>query len=275
MERVGEHPVNAGPLAVRWLAYELGPARAGVTGTARIALENAGSATWRSRGANRRAARVSLARPAGQPDRLGWNPRRAAAAGRARRDDRARRSARGPRPPGRLSPLLRPRRGVPVLVRRGRLGDARRPGRGRAPDRRAAAHGRRRRGAGRGDDRGARGAGRSRSSSATKPRLPTRAGRAARTRLVAAAPRRPRRRVARGRRRGGGGLPPRQSRRSRRGRPAGRNPRFDRPLLFPSLLDGAGARRAARACRPTTARSGLFEGRAVVRFRPRSGRPRA
>jgi hypothetical protein len=50
VERVGEHPVNAGPLAVRWHAYEIGPARAGATGTARVALENAGSATWRSRG---------------------------------------------------------------------------------------------------------------------------------------------------------------------------------------------------------------------------------
>jgi hypothetical protein len=50
MERVGEHPVAAGPLAVRWLGHELAPARAGVVARARIALENAGSATWRSRG---------------------------------------------------------------------------------------------------------------------------------------------------------------------------------------------------------------------------------
>lgn len=49
MERVGEHPVPAGPLAVRWLAYELGEARAGVAATARLRLENAGSAPWRSR----------------------------------------------------------------------------------------------------------------------------------------------------------------------------------------------------------------------------------
>ena len=39
-----------GPLAVRWVAYELEPARAGVTGRARLALQNAGSAAWRSRG---------------------------------------------------------------------------------------------------------------------------------------------------------------------------------------------------------------------------------
>ena len=50
MERVGEHLLKAGPLAVRWLAHEVEPPRAGVTGQARLALENAGSATWRARG---------------------------------------------------------------------------------------------------------------------------------------------------------------------------------------------------------------------------------
>ncbi|MDQ3380912.1 MAG: hypothetical protein M3546_11450 [Actinomycetota bacterium] len=50
MERVGEHAVPVGPLAVRWLAYELAGARAGVEGRARVRLENAGSAAWRSRG---------------------------------------------------------------------------------------------------------------------------------------------------------------------------------------------------------------------------------
>lgn len=50
MEPVGEHPVPSGPLAVRWLAHELGGPRAGTTGPARVLLENAGSATWRSRG---------------------------------------------------------------------------------------------------------------------------------------------------------------------------------------------------------------------------------
>jgi hypothetical protein len=42
-----EHPVPAGPLAVRWHAYELGPVQAGALGHARVALENAGSAPWR------------------------------------------------------------------------------------------------------------------------------------------------------------------------------------------------------------------------------------
>jgi hypothetical protein len=50
MERVGEHAVPAGPLAVRWLAYELAEQRAGVTTRARVRLENAGTAPWRSRG---------------------------------------------------------------------------------------------------------------------------------------------------------------------------------------------------------------------------------
>ena len=50
MEPVGEHPVPAGPLAVRWLAYELPELRAGTTGTLRVRARNAGSATWRSRG---------------------------------------------------------------------------------------------------------------------------------------------------------------------------------------------------------------------------------
>jgi hypothetical protein len=50
MERVGEHPVAVGPLAVRWLAYELVEQRAGVTTRARVRFENAGTAPWRSRG---------------------------------------------------------------------------------------------------------------------------------------------------------------------------------------------------------------------------------
>ena len=48
MKRAGDHPVASGPLAVRWLAYELPQLRAGAIGLARIAVENAGSAVWRS-----------------------------------------------------------------------------------------------------------------------------------------------------------------------------------------------------------------------------------
>jgi hypothetical protein len=50
MERVGEHPIPAGPLAVRWLAYELPGLRAGAQAAATVVLRNAGTATWRSRG---------------------------------------------------------------------------------------------------------------------------------------------------------------------------------------------------------------------------------
>ena len=49
MERVGEHPVPAGPLAVRWLAYDLPEFRAGAEGDVEVVLRNAGTATWRTR----------------------------------------------------------------------------------------------------------------------------------------------------------------------------------------------------------------------------------
>jgi hypothetical protein len=48
MQPAGNHPVPAGPLAVRWLAYEVAPPRAGAVGLTRVALQNAGSAIWRS-----------------------------------------------------------------------------------------------------------------------------------------------------------------------------------------------------------------------------------
>jgi hypothetical protein len=44
---VGDHPVPAGPLAVRWHSYELEPPQAGALGRARVRLENAGTAPWR------------------------------------------------------------------------------------------------------------------------------------------------------------------------------------------------------------------------------------
>ena len=43
------HAVPAGPLAVRWLAHDLPPQRAGATTIGTIDLENAGTAAWRSR----------------------------------------------------------------------------------------------------------------------------------------------------------------------------------------------------------------------------------
>jgi hypothetical protein len=42
-----EHPVPAGPLAVRWHAYELAPVQAGAVTRAHVRIENVGTAPWR------------------------------------------------------------------------------------------------------------------------------------------------------------------------------------------------------------------------------------
>jgi hypothetical protein len=42
-----EHPVPAGPLAVRWLECDVGAVQAGALMRARVVVENAGSAPWR------------------------------------------------------------------------------------------------------------------------------------------------------------------------------------------------------------------------------------
>jgi hypothetical protein len=47
MQAVPAHQVPAGPLAVRWIEYEVGALQAGVVGHARVQLENAGEAQWR------------------------------------------------------------------------------------------------------------------------------------------------------------------------------------------------------------------------------------
>jgi hypothetical protein len=47
VERVGEHPTPAGPLAVRWLAHGLGRVKAGALHRIPVAFENAGAAAWR------------------------------------------------------------------------------------------------------------------------------------------------------------------------------------------------------------------------------------
>jgi hypothetical protein len=65
---VGEHSVAAGPLAPRWLAWSLEPApRAGVTSIANLSLENAGTATWRSRGEEGVQASYHWLDPLGNP----------------------------------------------------------------------------------------------------------------------------------------------------------------------------------------------------------------
>jgi len=67
VNRVGEHPVTAGPLAPRWLAWSLESPRAGVTSVARVSLENAGTATWRSHGADGVRASFHWLDPLGNP----------------------------------------------------------------------------------------------------------------------------------------------------------------------------------------------------------------
>jgi hypothetical protein len=47
MQAVPTHAVPAGPLGVRWLAYELEPPQAGASGRASVELENAGTDSWR------------------------------------------------------------------------------------------------------------------------------------------------------------------------------------------------------------------------------------
>jgi len=44
---VPEHRIPPGPLAVRWLAYEVEPAQAGAIAVATVELENAGAEPWR------------------------------------------------------------------------------------------------------------------------------------------------------------------------------------------------------------------------------------
>ena len=46
MQPAPAHAVPAGPLGVRWLAYEVEPLEAGRVGRARVELENAGAAQW-------------------------------------------------------------------------------------------------------------------------------------------------------------------------------------------------------------------------------------
>jgi hypothetical protein len=47
LQRVGDHHVPPGPLAVRWLAVDVADVQAGVRTHVRVELENAGSARWR------------------------------------------------------------------------------------------------------------------------------------------------------------------------------------------------------------------------------------
>ena len=89
MERVGEHPVPVGPLAVRWLGHDLPELRAGVAAPARVALRNDGTATWRSRGES--GVQLSYHWLDDRGNAIVWDGPRVAlrTAGRARRGGRA------------------------------------------------------------------------------------------------------------------------------------------------------------------------------------------
>ena len=268
MERVGEHPVPAGRSRYGGVPTS---SRAARRRHARRPRERGlGSmAVARARGCT---AGVPLAGSARQRDRVGRHaislPRRRA----ARRDGGARVVAHGASSARALPPGVRPRRGIPLLVPGARVRAARRRRRRAAADRRAAPRrppARLARSRGGGSARGAGGAARHRrcgSRRAPRPR------RSPRPRLVTAPARRARRGL-RGRRR--------RDRRRVEGRPTppgrlgpGRWPQ-------PPVRRAAPAPVAHRRAEPETheglpaapASDGLFEGRAVVRLRSRSGRP--
>lgn len=273
MERIGEHPVNAGPLAVRWLAYELEPPRAGAAGTARVALENAGSATWRSRGRTGVRLAYHWLDPLRNP--IVWDGTRTSLPRTVSPGETIELDVPlvAPRPPGgyllsfdlveeyrfwfgevgsatldvpvEVSPRIAERRlkavisGVPDAETTAALEAQEEPLVERDEVARAYL---------------APGA------------LPAPEW----SRLLLDA-------HAEGWAAVGGAVMPI----SRRDRgefapwaPGGRNPRFDRPLLFPSLLDGLEPAKSAGLPAYEGAET-LFEGRAVVRLRPRSGRPPA
>jgi len=276
MKRVGEHPVPAGPLAVRWLAYELGESRAGTPTHARLRLENAGTAAWQSRGRAGIQLSYHWLDPFGNP--IVWDGARTPLPEAVQPGEELELDASvvSPRPPGgyRLAfdlveehrfwfqelgstPLdlevdVRPRidaRRLRVVVQGGEH-----------PDTEAAL--------------------------SMQEESVVREDAVATAYLVAGAEPAPdwSRLLldahAEGYAAVGGAVAVDGGLRGRRARGelaawapgGGRNPRFAQPLLFPSLLEGL---------EPTThngvpAYSGsdaLFEGRAVVRLRPRSGRP--
>ena len=275
MERVGEHSVPAGPLAVRWLGYELREARAGESARARLRLANAGSAPWQSRGKEGVQLSYHWLDPFGNP--IVWDGARAPLPRRVEPGEEIELEAqvRAPRPPGgyRLAfdlveehrfwfqevgstPLDLPVEVRPRIVER-RL--------------RVVVHGE--------------------SDAHTDAALaaqeePTVAeGEVAVAHLAAGAmPSSDWSRLLldaheEGYAAVGGAVEIEGGARSERRRFApwapggGRNPRFGHPLLFPSLLEGL----EVETHEDLPAFSGsdaLFEGRAVVRLRQRSGRPR-
>jgi hypothetical protein len=274
VEHVGEHSLKAGPLAVRWLAYELDPPRAGVTGRARLVLENAGTATWRARG--RTGVRLSYhwLDPLGNP--IVWDGTRTAPARPVPPGETVELDVplTAPRPPGRYvlsfdlveeyrfwfaevgsTTLDVPVEVAPRIAER-RLRVVVGGGRDAATDAALAAQ--------------------------EEPTVA--AGEVAVAYLVAGAVPAPdwSRRLLDAHAEGwpavGGAVDPESRPDRRRLAPwapgGGRNPRLGRPLLFPSLLDGL-APSELEGLPAYDGEGALFDGRAVVRLRPRSGRPPA
>ena len=276
MERVGEHPVPAGPLAVRWHSYELDAARAGTPATARLRLENAGSAPWRSRGRDGVHLSYHWLDPLGNP--IVWDGARASfpRAVLPGEEIELETSVLAPRPPGdyrlafdlveehrfwfqelgstpldiavHVSPRIDERR-LRVDVRGGQH-----------PDTEAAL-------------------------SLQEEPLVSGDAEAVAYLVAGAVPAPDWSRLLLDAHAEGwaavggavsveGGLTARAERRrlAAWAPGSGRNPRLGRPLLFPSLLDGLepGEHEGLPAFEGADA---LFEGRAVVRLRPRSGRP--
>jgi hypothetical protein len=272
MERVGEHPVPAGPLAVRWLAYELREQRAGVATRARIRLENAGTAPWRSRGREGVQLAYHWLDPLGNP--IVWDGTRTAFSGVIRPGETVELepSVAAPRPPGRYRlafDLVEEHRfwfaeigsatlDLPVDVKP-RIDERRLAVRVHGPV----------------DDA-------LEAALAAQDEPLVTGGAAAIAHLVPGAVPAPDwshlllDAHAEGYAAVGAAIEA-ESRGDRRELQAwapggGRNPRFGEPLLLPSLLDGLEpTMHAGLPAYPP--RDGLFEGRAVVRLRSRSGRP--
>jgi hypothetical protein len=273
MERVGEHAVPVGPLAVRWLAHELDEPRAGLTARGRIQLENAGSAPWRSRGREGVQLAYHWLDPLGNP--IVWDGIRTAFPHPVEPGQTIELDVpiEAPRPPGpyRLAFDLVEEHSfwfaevgshvleIPVEVRP------------RIAARRLAVvvHG--------GADEETQ-----RALAAQDEPLVEDGPVAVAHLVVGAAPAPSWSRMLLDAHEEGygavGGAVEALARADRRRLAAwapggGRNPRFEHPLLFPSLLDGREPE--LRNGLPVYAGDdALFEGRAVVRLRPRSGRPR-
>ena len=274
MQRVGEHPVASGPLAVRWLAYELEEPRAGAPGRARVRVENAGTATWRSRPGHGVQLSYHWLDSLGNP--LDWDGLRAPLAGPVAPGEQVELDlpVLAPRPPGRyrlafdfveenrfwfgelgIVPLEVETQVLPRIAER-RLAVRLH---GSADDETSAAL-----------------------AAQEEPLVEARP--AAVAHLVPGALPAPdwSRRVldahAEGWEAVGPGIEPLGLRKPRLLEPwkpgGGKNPRFGPPLLLPSLL--AGLDPGVHEGYPSyDGREGLFDGRIVVRLRPRSGRPGA